>query len=95
MDSVFRYFGCVCVVQTGDAITSPDCSSRVTCEQPLQPRVQALQCGEHAQCAVRDGVRDCYCDDGFERDDSDVCEGASTEKELTSSNLSHHVHVSM
>ena len=64
------------LLQTNEARISSDCTALYTCPAPLQPAVAPVTCNDNAVCALIDGVRDCYCEDGFERNDAtDICEG--------------------
>ena len=51
--------------KVGDVWVAPDCSSRCVCMGSKQVLCERRQCNESAQCDVKNGMRDCYCNDGF------------------------------
>ncbi|PIK53800.1 putative IgGFc-binding protein [Apostichopus japonicus] len=48
----------------GEEFMKRDCSEYCTCEGNGDLQCHELSCAFNAQCAVKGGVRNCYCDDG-------------------------------
>ncbi|KAJ8032946.1 Fibrinogen-like protein A [Holothuria leucospilota] len=51
--------------QNGDVYVNADCSNRCTCSNNILT-CENYGCGLNANCEERNGVRKCYCADGFE-----------------------------
>ncbi|XP_072040242.1 IgGFc-binding protein-like [Amphiura filiformis] len=55
-----------------------DCALRCLCVGNDQVECEPFVCGKHAACDVRDGVRGCYCEEGFKLlSDGKTCEATS------------------
>ncbi|PIK42338.1 Fibrinogen-like protein A [Apostichopus japonicus] len=54
------------VFTDGEIYVSSDCTSRSVCSNNQLIVEESYQCSDHATCGVRDGVRRCYCIDGYE-----------------------------
>lgn len=47
---------------------SHDCSLKCVCGEAGDVICTSMECHESAQCAIKNGVRDCYCKRGFTGD---------------------------
>ncbi|KAJ8033996.1 Tenascin-R [Holothuria leucospilota] len=56
------------VIPNGDAYVNVDCSKRCTCSNDVLSCDANYQCGSNAACLIKDAVRQCYCNRGYEGD---------------------------
>ncbi|XP_071835379.1 uncharacterized protein [Apostichopus japonicus] len=73
-DSCIPQEQCACYVQgegvvlaEGEFYINSRCTQRSTCRNN-QSIEESYQCSDHATCDERNGVRKCYCNDGYEGD---------------------------
>lgn len=59
---------CVSFYQAGDGFISEDCSEECSCVEGVLTCEMLDPCHDNAQCELRDGIRGCYCDDGYQGD---------------------------
>ena len=57
-------FLCCCLIQVGSRWVKEDCSSVCHCQNG-ELNCTHYECSEFAECDVRNGIRDCYCEEGF------------------------------
>ncbi|KAJ8033902.1 Fibrinogen C domain-containing protein 1-A [Holothuria leucospilota] len=57
----------------GNTYVNSDCSRRCTCNNNHLSCDSSYQCTSNAACRVRGGVRQCYCNSGFEGDGASSC----------------------
>ncbi|XP_071946555.1 IgGFc-binding protein-like isoform X2 [Antedon mediterranea] len=60
----------------GETYVTEDCSMRCTCGGNGVNTCEEYMCGNYASCRIQNGVRDCYCNNGFSGDGT-VCTKAS------------------
>ncbi|XP_038059591.1 IgGFc-binding protein-like [Patiria miniata] len=77
-DRCIEPFECGCLLNNGlsyiplgEVWVSPDCTEKCICGGRCTP----IGCHEAAKCAIKGGVRDCYCNHGFEGDGTDCQRG--------------------
>ena len=58
-----------------------DCSRRCQCDGG-SVSCSSYGCHEDAECKIRNGVRDCYCERGY-RGDGQTCEKGNVKYKLT------------
>lgn len=46
--------------------TSEDCSRQCSCENGVLNCMNYEPCDENAVCSVKNGVRDCFCNNGYQ-----------------------------
>ncbi|XP_071835845.1 uncharacterized protein [Apostichopus japonicus] len=56
------------VLINGESYVNSACTRRSNCSNNQLMVEDSYQCSDHATCDVRDGVRRCYCIDGYEGD---------------------------
>ncbi|KAJ8038778.1 IgGFc-binding protein [Holothuria leucospilota] len=72
---------CGCVVpggsyiSSGDSFVTEDCSELCECTGMSNLQCEAYNCDENSECDTRNGIRDCYCQEGY-RGDGFQCEEA-------------------
>ncbi|KAJ8043154.1 IgGFc-binding protein [Holothuria leucospilota] len=57
----------------GEEFVAGDCSEHCTCEGRGNLQCGSMECAENAQCSVKAGVRNCYCDDGYMGNGREEC----------------------
>ena len=55
---------------------SHDCSLKCVCGEAGDVICTSMECHESARCAIKNGVRDCYCKRGFTGDGLN-CQGGN------------------
>ncbi|KAJ8019018.1 Fibrinogen-like protein 1 [Holothuria leucospilota] len=61
------------ILLNGDTYVNSDCSRRCTCNNDQLNCDSSYRCTSNAACRVRDGVRKCYCNAGYEGDGITSC----------------------
>ncbi|XP_041453704.1 zonadhesin-like [Lytechinus variegatus] len=56
----------------GETWTSNDCSMKCACSGGTV-QCSSGPCGNNEECTIKRGVRDCYCEDEYSRDDNQEC----------------------
>ncbi|KAJ8033064.1 Fibrinogen C domain-containing protein 1-A [Holothuria leucospilota] len=56
------------VITEGGTFFNADCSEQCTCTNDYLTCYSGYQCNNNAACREKDGVRQCYCNDGYEGD---------------------------
>lgn len=72
-DCLINCIACIPDIQIGEEFMKRDCSEYCTCEGNGDLQCHELSCAFNAQCAVKGGVRNCYCDDGFMGNGREEC----------------------
>ncbi|PIK34070.1 putative IgGFc-binding protein [Apostichopus japonicus] len=73
-DQCVSTFQCGCsldngqYLSAGDGFISEDCSEECSCVEGVLTCEMLDPCHDNAQCELRDGIRGCYCDDGYQGD---------------------------
>ncbi|KAJ8034042.1 Angiopoietin-related protein 7 [Holothuria leucospilota] len=66
------------VLTTGESHVNVDCSQKCVCENGVLSCNLNYRCDSNAVCRVQDGVRGCYCHDGYEGD-GETCTALHTD----------------
>ncbi|KAJ8043153.1 IgGFc-binding protein [Holothuria leucospilota] len=63
-------------LSVGEEFVARDCSEYCACEGRGNLQCRSMECVENAQCSVKAGVRNCYCDDGYMGNGREECNTA-------------------
>ncbi|XP_038047394.1 uncharacterized protein LOC119721398 isoform X2 [Patiria miniata] len=70
---------CGCTYQgvyhkNGGQFMASDCSEICSCNADHEAECVEITCNDHAECRIEDGVRGCYCNDGWTGDGIETCD---------------------
>ncbi|KAJ8043157.1 IgGFc-binding protein [Holothuria leucospilota] len=60
-------------LSVGEEFVTKNCTEYCTCESLGNLQCRSMVCVENSQCLVKAGVRNCYCNDGYEGDGRAEC----------------------